>query len=98
MPWPTRSGWTLSADTAGAPLRVPFVETLQLVRQNARLQAVEFAVVADGHVIVLVPLAERAHLRDPLRQLRLVGDDRAGIAGGGQVLTRMEAETAGGTR
>src|SRR5207245_10022836 len=60
-----------------------------------RREGVEGAVVPDEVVMIARALAVVAQPRDALGDVRPPGDDGAGLAGGAEVLGRIEAERGG---
>src|SRR5262245_53211343 len=77
------------------PLLVPAGEQRQLVREDDRLDRVEARSEADQLVVVLGALAVLTQRLDPSDELRIVGDERARVAEGAEVLPGIEAVRRG---
>ncbi len=72
----------------------PAVEILELDAQDCPLEGVHAIIEAEFAVVVAAALGVVAQAPEPLGDRRVVGRDRAGLAVGTEVLSRVEAEAA----
>ena len=73
---------------------VPLVEMTQLHVEHGGLNGVEPAVPSLDEMLVFLALSEIAQQPQPLCELGVVGDDRAAVAVGTEILAGIETETS----
>ncbi|MCG3118829.1 MAG: hypothetical protein ALAOOOJD_01104 [bacterium] len=74
---------------------VPSRQVFQLDTQDRALQTIHAAVPADKGVMIFLWLPVIAQQLDFRRQLRVVGDDGAGLTVGAQIFAGIKTETPG---